>query len=287
MDCIICRQNKDDMTDEHVIPDSLGGYYHIHNVCKSCNSLLGGRVDSKLVNHYFSQWMRFLNNLKGKSSSVPNPFRCMHHIKGNPEKKVQLRIDKSGKSKLFLMPEVSYQMNAQGVIEQFEVSVDNSQRNKIQGVVDKISQKLGKSSFVVDVENLSSNIIHEPMVSGSAVVDFKEFRIGLLKIAYEFAVDSLPAYYVTESAVSISNALLSGKLDGLSDEVFIGTGFDSNVKNIFDFILDFSSKKHYLVLITIKGKGLVCFVYLYGTFSIGIALSEDENILRQDWVLGV
>lgn len=64
--CIICRLEKDNMSDEHVIPDSLGGYYHVHTVCRDCNSLLGTKVDTHLINNKFGELYRSRYNLKGK-----------------------------------------------------------------------------------------------------------------------------------------------------------------------------------------------------------------------------
>ena len=43
--CIICHQDNQELSDEHVIPEAIGGYYHIYNVCKDCNSKLGDHVD--------------------------------------------------------------------------------------------------------------------------------------------------------------------------------------------------------------------------------------------------
>lgn len=51
--CIICHRDGVDLSDEHVIPDAIGGYYHIYNVCKKCNSNLGDHVDI----HLLKQWM--------------------------------------------------------------------------------------------------------------------------------------------------------------------------------------------------------------------------------------
>ena len=47
--CIICHSDDVELTDEHVIPDALGGCYHVKNVCKSCNSILGRTVDINLI----------------------------------------------------------------------------------------------------------------------------------------------------------------------------------------------------------------------------------------------
>lgn len=64
--CIICRQPTTSFSDEHVIPDAIGGYYHIYSVCKECNSDMGSLVDSKLTNHKFMEFQRRLYGLKGK-----------------------------------------------------------------------------------------------------------------------------------------------------------------------------------------------------------------------------
>ena len=66
--CIICRKEKEnkEFSDEHVIPDSLGGVYHIYNVCKECNSRLGDKIDIHLVNNIFSIIKREQLGIKGK-----------------------------------------------------------------------------------------------------------------------------------------------------------------------------------------------------------------------------
>ena len=69
--CIICKKSKDEteFNEEHVFPDSIGGEYKIHNVCKECNSHLGKTVDNKFIS---SGLIRALNhelkveNKKGK-----------------------------------------------------------------------------------------------------------------------------------------------------------------------------------------------------------------------------
>lgn len=60
--CIICREKKDNLSDEHVIPDSIQGYYHIYNVCYDCNLKMGKFVDPKITNHKFIELQRFLLN---------------------------------------------------------------------------------------------------------------------------------------------------------------------------------------------------------------------------------
>ena len=49
---------KQPLNDEHVIPDSLGGYYHIYNVCVVCNGNTGSLVDTHLTNHKFAEFLQ-------------------------------------------------------------------------------------------------------------------------------------------------------------------------------------------------------------------------------------
>ena len=107
-ECIICRTKKetDKFNDEHVIPDSLGGYYHIDTVCIDCNSNLGTRVDSKLVNHKFADFQRYILGIKGKSGGIPNPFSGTHSFSDKPEQKVQVRLDSDNKVIPYIIPVV-------------------------------------------------------------------------------------------------------------------------------------------------------------------------------------
>jgi len=154
-------------------------------------------------------------------------------------------------------------------------------------LLDKITKRIGIPSIKVDVDNLPVNSTENPTVSSRFSIDIRDFRIGLLKIAYEFAVDSLPEYYLDDQAILISKSLYAGNLENLDGNYFIGTGLEHEIKESLSFLLDFSSKKHYLFLINVKDHGLICIIYLYNTFSIGIKLSDSKNVLKGNWLLGV
>ncbi|MDC5690016.1 HNH endonuclease, partial [Acinetobacter baumannii] len=73
--CIICRKIKknSERSDEHVIPDSLNGYYHIFSLCLICNRNLGSTVDSPLLEVKLTEFYRFVEGIKGKGGGLPNP----------------------------------------------------------------------------------------------------------------------------------------------------------------------------------------------------------------------
>ena len=50
-ECIICREIKNEnlFSEEHIIPDSLGGTIKISEVCKKCNEEMGKKLDYHLT----------------------------------------------------------------------------------------------------------------------------------------------------------------------------------------------------------------------------------------------
>lgn len=73
MKCIFCLQEKPS-SDEHVIPDSIGGTLHIKEVCRECNSTLSRLVDNPFANCSLIQLARYTHSLGGKRDNIPFPF---------------------------------------------------------------------------------------------------------------------------------------------------------------------------------------------------------------------
>jgi len=140
--CIICREDKEDMSDEHVIPDSLGGFYHIFNVCKTCNSRMGEKVDSPLVNHKLSELYRFAQEIEGKSGRVPNPFSGIFMEEGSPEVKGRVDVNSEGKLEALYHPVIKLKEEA-GVVQSIEITVSSKDEGKIDEILKKIIKRKG------------------------------------------------------------------------------------------------------------------------------------------------
>lgn len=274
--CIICRDESDDFSDEHVIPDALGGYYHIYTVCKNCNSDLGSSVDAKLVNHQFAEFQRYLLGLTGKSKKLPNPFSGTHHLAEDTSKKIQLRLDEEGKPAPYTITNVSYEesKNESGKTK-VSVCIDASDEKKLDGILKKIATKLQVP--IEQFEGIERRVqkVEKPNIKCSLSVDLADFKIGLLKIAYEFSVDTVEGYFSDPSAIEISKILKNAEYDSVENFVSIGSGFDHEIFDGMRDYLDLESKKHYLVIVGSQARGLVCLVHLHGMFSVGVYLSNS------------
>jgi hypothetical protein len=284
MECIICRQEKDEMSDEHVIPESLGGFYHIFNVCKTCNSEMGEKVDSPLVNHKLTELYRFAQEIEGKSGNIPNPFSGIFIEEENPEVKARVDINQEGKLEVLYHPVIKLNEEA-GIVQSIEINVDSKDEVKIDEILRKIIKRKGiPESAIVKGERRREVITGG--VGGRWEIDILRFKIGLLKIAYEFAVDAIDDFYQDADAIKISAILKNADYEGVKKYVRIGSGLQPEIFEPFAGYLDLSSKKHYLVL-TSAEFGLLCLVKLHDLFSIGVVLSKKKFLDFTETVVGV
>lgn len=270
--CIICHKDNVEMTDEHVIPDALGGYYHIYCVCKACNSKLGDNVDVKLINHWIMKGERLVNQLKGKKNNIPNPLIGDATLEDGT--KVRLEENKSGQLAAHILP-TSPKINPDG--KSFTITVDAGDEKLVDKMVRKVTRKMGLKEGEYKLSS-TKNVqkIDRPWVKQYAVIDLNDYKIGLLKIAYEFAVDKIPAYYDDPKARLYSKILEDGAIDRLGEVDFVGDAFlNASLLPLNDFIDYTKPKRHYLLLINDNGK-LHCLIKLFDSICQLIVMSDNE-----------
>lgn len=285
--CIICRELKNASlrSDEHVIPDSLNGYYHIYSVCKNCNSNMGSSVDGVLLNHKLTQLYRLSEKISGKSGKIPNPFSEIKSIKQNPKATVRTEISNDGQLVYKYLPLVETEVNEDGSVKSFNISVDARDQKKLEGMRQKIitRNKLNSANFVS--EQYTENILERPELAGRWEIDTLKFKLGLLKIAYEFAVDSIGEYFNDPLAIKISEILRDGSYERIN-ELKIGSGFDKELFENIDNIFDINKKRHILMLLSTE-QGLICFIKIDSIFHIGVQLSEKRYIPFERSIIGI
>ena len=254
--CIICHQDDVELSDEHVIPDAIGGYYHIYNVCKECNSKLGDSVDIHLLKHWVTNAVRHTKGLAGKTGKIPNPLTGEGIMEDGS--KVRVEESRDGKIVPHILP------NAPVVSEDaksFSFCVDEKDRN----LIPKIAQKMKKMGCD-DSLLTSSEVVHKidnPYIQMQVQIDLKNYKIGLLKIAYEFAVDKISEYYNDSKARLYAEILREANLDRLDEMGFVGDGLSSmDVKPLEEYIDYTNTDRHILMLLNIQGK-LHCIVKLF------------------------
>lgn len=278
--CIICHRDDFELSDEHVIPDSIGGYYHIYSVCKECNSKLGNNVDNLLLKHWLIQGARHLKHLPGKTGKIPNPLIGDGMMEDGS--KVRMEEDKSGVLIPHLIPS-SPHIAEDG--KSFTFCVDRTDEKLIPKTVQKMMKKMGKDSSSHEIKSERRVMqIENPLVTMKINLDLKNYKIGLLKIAYEFAVDKIPEYYNDKKARVYSEILHSANLNRLDEVEFEGDGIICATSKPLEEYIDYSNTdRHILMLLNIDGK-LYCLVKLFEkTFCQMIRMSDkaygDEGLI--------
>lgn len=287
--CIICREEKSkvEMSDEHVIPGALGGYYHIYSVCRECNSFMGEKVDEPLVNHKLAQIYRLENKVKGKSGSIPNPFSDIVIDDEISNTKTAVRIDQStGAIYTEYRPKIKCTPPNEDGIARLEVSVDvNNKRDTIDSIIDKhlLRNKIPKSAITShkrEIEDISGFIEFE------YELDPLKFLIGLLKIAYEFATDVVPIYFFDEDAIKISKILKDADYQSAEAYCRYTLPVSTYFSNIYQ-ALKVPSKSHLLLLLE-NTEGLFCIVKIGEIFSSIVTLSKRNNFIggnESGWIV--
>lgn len=284
--CIICRKPKKTFSDEHVIPDSIDGFYHIYSVCVECNSKMGNNIDSKLVNHKFIEFQRHSLKIKGKSGSIPNPFAGVQTLKDDPNQKVIVNFNEKGQMITKLLPKIPNLKDKKN-IKSISFSIDIQDLHLKDKIIEKIINRNGLDKSNITFQKLKEKQ-SKPWIQTSMSVDIKNFRIGLLKIAYEFAVDTFEDYFNDPMAIIISEILFKCDIERMEREnILLGNGLEKETQKPLSHLINFENKNHYLILMEIESIGLVCQVNIFDCFSIWIKLSDSFIYLDKDIIVGI
>lgn len=282
--CIICHRIDVQYTKEHVIPKALGGHYVLQKmVCVDCNSQLGSCVDDALVNHALSKMFRFAHEISGRARNLPNPFAGEHSMQSDPSQSVRIDVDASGHLVPHFITQVKEEDLGGGKVK-VNISVDATNEDKLERIVKTKANRLGGS-----VEEVSASIEKTVIRSDSKIrthlaIDLQNFKIGLLKIAYEFGVHQIPDYMECSDAKEIAKILREGLFTEVYRYVNIGNGFNTDVISHFSDFLDFEGVKHYLILVGTDA-ALLCFIHLHKLFTVGVTLSYGP--FREYFQIGV
>lgn len=283
--CIICRQEKENekFNDEHVIPESIQGYYHIYTVCIDCNGTLGNRIDKKLTNHTLIEFQRHLLTIGGKSGSIPNPLKGTSSMVGNSEQKIRIDLDRDGKFVPWIIPNVSETYSGDSLAN-ISVTVDKKDEKNVDKIIRKLVERKSLDESKIKITKEFSKF--PSSIQTKISIDTHTFKVAILKIAYEFAVDQIPEYFDDDQAKVISKILFDADFENFIKKIkLIGDGFTHTILEPFEHIIDFHNNNHYLILLS-NQDGLFCFVNLFNTFSLGVMLSEKTEYIIDDLIIG-
>ncbi|MBO0936444.1 HNH endonuclease [Fibrella sp. HMF5335] len=278
--CIICRKQKKEteFNDEHVIPQAIGGYYHIYTVCIGCNSNLGNKIDVKLTTHSLINFIRYELKMSGYSGRLPNPLIGDYEIPGQDRQRVRLELDPMDR----LIPKVVRNIKQIDGYGSFKLIIDQSEVADKDTIIAKFLSRRGTSTEQIQSIQFE-NVSAKPTLHGQLKVDTNGFKIALLKIAYEFTVSEMPDYFDDPQAKRIAKILETADYNAVDTDVeFLNNGIDKDVFSFLDRYVNFKNNNHYIILLNFEEYGLVCLVNIFDLFYIAVrmsTLSYDNEII--------
>jgi len=283
--CVICRLEKSKFNIEHVIPRSINGYYLIKSVCDDCNSKLGSMVDSKLINYPLIKMQRKLLNIKGHSGKTPNFFENTFMLTNHPKQKFRVEKNEYGEfdTRLIPQPQIIEDENNPHVL----TLIDEKDLYRKDEIIDKFLKRNNLKRSETRLEKISEFNSQE-VITEELVFDESKEWIGLLKIAYEFAVDTIPQYFNDELAIKISKILHTGNTELMAKELKFGMNLLGEIIfKILSKFINFEHSNHYLLLFQHEQDGLICFIKLFNSNIFGVILSDYTNYLTSEAILGI
>lgn len=275
--CILCRRDGLEMSDEHVIPDAIGGYYHIYSVCKECNSRLGSKVDKYLLDNWLTVVKRNEYHLAGKTGVVPHPL-IGEGVLDNGQK-VRMGKDKEGHLVPYLIPS-SPIVSDNG--KQVSFSLDARDAKSVNHITEKVLRRKGLDRAKIAIESFRQDVrIDKPCVRMQFSIDIKSYLLSLLKIAYEFTIDQLPSYIEDSQSRLYADILLNGEKDRVDDIIVLANGFMDKKFVILPMYIDNNEHRHILYLTEVENK-LVCVVKLFDVYGVSIRMSDKSYNVGQE-----
>ena len=280
--CIICKKpkNEKEFNEEHVFPDSIGGEYKIHNVCKDCNSHLGKTIDSKFIQ---SGAIRALNHklkVENKNGKVVPYFQ---DIIVNPEdKSIRLKPEFDNKGNL---KNTEFETTVHGNTVRFDETKSINtllselnilyKKDKIPFLKDIENEEEKKKYFLEFKEQIKEKFENNEFSSSKdpieqiSITTGEEIILESLKISYELTHKILGEKYFNDPICEIFRKCLEkGKLENNIDYEINFKGVDKSISHAINF--------HYFILINMNNT-LTSIVILYNTFISTFTVSEDSS----------
>ena len=277
--CIFCMNSKEDseFNREHIILEALGGKGDediCFNVCTSCNSSLGTRVDASLLNQSVTKYMRYILGIKGKTG-IPNPFKGIELTYADTPFIGELKVNKEGEISGFRAKHKIYKSKGNTIIvgprKGFPAYV-NSQLKQM-GFSQLAEEEIWKGRIDLGetkVPHIECINIPEEMKEQYLIFAFPT----MLKMAYEYCFVTLGENYLSDSlAIQIRDFLM--KFDYKKDfEYFSPT----------EASLEWRDGKERIVSLKIYRNDSKVFVtiVLWGMVIATICMSESGEKYKKD-----
>jgi hypothetical protein len=289
MKCIFCLEEKPS-SDEHVIPESVGGNIHLKEVCIGCNGELSRLVDAPFANSPVIELARHNHSIGGKRNKVPFPFRDVgvtesglrvgvnRDFENHVKRDFKVIIDENGGAEVYFVADASDVGN-------YEKMLGKPLRKELVNIFPDWSpeQVEAQVNAVVSLAKTQKPVSENSPIKFQWRLSMDDLLFEFLKIAYEMWFRRFGYSWVesSQTALMLRKAILgrdkSFPIKGQFGESFELPGSDP-------------SKNHQIMEIggacSIRLFTITCHVHCEEVDFRFMHEQEDSRILFQDFTTG-
>lgn len=178
-ECIICREIKNEnlFSEEHIIPDSLGGTIKISEVCKKCNEEMGKKLDYHLTDFISNRIYRKKYKISGKKGKIPEIIK--NHTYDSKGRKVEIKTDENNNFKLIQSPLKEFQDD-----NRLQMLFQDGD-NKIEKIIEGFRKKVEFEDKKLEIK-ITEVLEPQEKYSFKEKIDLTAIKMEFFKIAHEF-----------------------------------------------------------------------------------------------------
>ena len=177
--CIICREikNKNFFSEEHIIPDSLGGTIKISEVCKKCNEEMGKKLDYHLTDFISNRVYRKKYKISGKTGKIPEIIK--EHTYDSKGRKIEIKTDENNNFKIIQSPLKEFQDDNRLQM------LFQDRDNKMEKIIEGFREKAKANGKEIEVE--ITEVLEPPEnYNFKEKINLTAIKMEFFKIAHEF-----------------------------------------------------------------------------------------------------
>lgn len=179
--CIICRTETKELSEQHVIPEILCGYYFTNSICDTCHEQITTNIDRPLIRHKLIQY-----KLEQMKQQLDSPLYTTLY----GQERAASEIEEAETN-----DEIDYSNSLiMKLCKKHDISLHN---------------EIWKEERVTKVDS---------SIQRELLLDNRKYKMSILKMAYIFAVHTIDGYFNDPDAIDISNMISNVDFMELKDK---------------------------------------------------------------------
>lgn len=209
--CIICGKTFDDLNTvpslEHIIPEALGNdKITINCVCKSCNNLLGTRVDAYLLDHILVKYIRKEKLEKDKDIMLFDPVL---QEKDTGKKYLVFNDHVEGISQVIESEEIEnnglhLRIDAKSLKDGIAIAKKRIKRERPEWATENIEKMINREGSIIQRET----VFTRPILEQPIEINKPRWMMEAIKIAYEYTYNRFGTEYLGDEIAQMFRTYL-------------------------------------------------------------------------------